>query len=517
LFRGSALPSPKRAYATEGLLPAGGLRAGRSKPFSPACLFRFSESSLLTVSKGGVGGDEGEDRKVLRIKTPRAICLDILNQVEETDRHSDILLTDSFKRYRNLSPLDRAFLTELTYGVLRWRERLDWWIRHFSKVPFEKIESRILNILRLGLYQIFFLSKTPVLAAVNESVELAKSIRGSGGAGFVNAILRSILREKEPIPYPNIDKDPVLHIAVVESHPCWLVRRWIEEVGLEETMRICAFNNQVSALTLRANTLKIKRKGLIEKLKEKGLKPFPCSFSEEGILLKDPPATSDLPFLKEGFYIIQDEASQLVTAIMDPKPGERILDACAAPGGKTTHIAQRMENKGEIYDIDLTQEKLEKIKEMCRRLGIKIVKTMKGDAARSLSTPKGVKFDRILADVPCSGFGTLRRNPDLKWRKREEDIGRLAGLQSLILSNLACYLNEGGILIYSTCTVFHEENEDVVKRFLNGHPEFRLDQIHEVLPSKFHSFIENGYFKTFPPRDKMDGFFVARLVKLSTP
>jgi 16S rRNA (cytosine967-C5)-methyltransferase len=288
-------------------------------------------------------------------------------------------------------------------------------------------------------------------------------------------------------------------------------------MGLEATARVCAFNNQVSALTLRTNTLKIKRKDLIGKLREKGLKPFPCSFSDEGILLENPPATSDLPFLKGGLYIIQDEASQLVTAILDPKPGERILDACAAPGGKTTHIAQRMENKGEIYDIDLTRGKLEKIEEMCHRLGIEMVKTMKGDAASPLSTPEGMKFDRILADVPCSGFGTLRRNPDLKWRRREEDIERLAELQSSILSNLACHVNEGGLLVYSTCTVFHEENEDVVKRFLNGHSEFRLDQIQEVLPEKCYSFIENGYFKTFPPRDQMDAFFVARLKKISKP
>jgi 16S rRNA (cytosine967-C5)-methyltransferase len=446
-------------------------------------------------------------------KNPRSICLDILNRVEEADCHPDTLLTDSFKQYRNLTSLDRAFLTELTYGVLRWRERLDWLIRHFSKVPFEKIELGILNILRLGLYQILFLSKTPFSAAVNESVELAKDIRGKGGAGFVNAILRSILREKEQIPYPNIREDPALHISVVESHPLWLVRRWIEEMGQEETVRICTFNNKISVLTLRTNTLKIDRKDLIEKLRERELKPFPCSFSEEGILLEDPPPTSKLPFLKEGLYIIQDEASQLVTSILDPKPGERILDACAAPGGKTTHIAQRMKNGGEIYALDLIKGKLDQIEEVCQRLGIKIVRTMKGDTKNPLPTPKRMKFDRVLADVPCSGFGTLRRNPDLKWRRNEEDIGRLAKLQSSILRNLAPYVKEGGILVYSTCTVFHEENEDVVERFLDGHSEFRLDQIREVLPEKCHSFIKKGYFKTFPPKDTMDGFFVARMIK----
>ena len=450
----------------------------------------------------------------MRKKTPRAICLDILKRIEEADRHPDTLLTDSFKQYRYLTPLDRAFLTELAYGVLRWRGKLDGMIRHFSKVPFEKIELEVLNILRLGFYQILFLSRTPSSAAVNESVELAKRIRGRGGAGFVNAILRSAIRQKDEIRYPEISENSALHISVVQSHPLWLVQRWVKEMGVEETLKVCTFNNQISPLTLRTNNLKMKRKDLIEKLMEKELKAFPATFSEEGIVLQDPPPTSELPFIKEGLYIIQDEASQLVASILDPKPDERILDGCAAPGGKTTHMAQKMENRGEIYALDLSKGKLDLIEEMCQRLGIKIVKTIKGNAAQSLPVPQRLKFDRILIDVPCSGFGTLRRNPDLRWKRREEDIRRLSELQSSILRNLSGYVKEGGILVYSTCTVFHEENEDVVEKFLDEHPEFGLDPIGEVLPEECHIFIENGYFKTFPPKDEMDGFFVARMVKI---
>ena len=449
-------------------------------------------------------------------KSPRAICLDILNRVEEADSHLDRSLTDSFKRYRYLTSLDRSFLTELTYGVTRWREKLDWVVRHFSKIPFEKIELETLNILRLGLYQILFLTRTPSSAAVNESAELAKRIRGKGGAGFVNAVLRSSIRQKGEIRYPEIAEDPVLHISVGQSHPVWLVQRWVKERGVEETVKICIFDNQISSLTLRTNTLKINRKDLIEKLRQKELKPFPTTYSEEGIVLIDPPPSSELPFLKEGLYIIQDEASQLVTSILGPKPGERILDACAAPGGKTTQMAQEMENRGEIYALDLSKGKLDLIEEMCHRLGIKIVKTIKADAGGPLPIPKGLVFDRVLADVPCSGFGTLRRNPDLKWRREEENIQRLSELQFSILSNLAVYVKEGGILIYSTCTVFHEENEDVVEKFLEGHPEFQLDRIDKVLPGKIHSFIQDRYFKTFPPKDEMDGFFIARLIKHPT-
>jgi 16S rRNA (cytosine967-C5)-methyltransferase len=451
----------------------------------------------------------------LRRKHPRAISLDILNRVEETDRHPDDLLSDSFKRYRYLTPLDRAFLTELTYGTLRWRGRLDWMIRHFSNIPFEKIESEIVNILRLGLYQMFFLTKTPASAAVNESVGLAKKSRGKGGGGFVNALLRSGLREKERIPFPDKRQDPALHVAILQSHPLWLVQRWIEELGVDETLRVCVANNQIPTLTLRTNTLKIKRADLMEKFQEKGLNPAPASFSEEGILLEKGPPISELPFMKEGLFTIQDEASQLVTSVIDPRPEEKVLDACAAPGGKATHMAQKMENRGEIYAFDLHQEKLRKIEGGCFRLGIKIVKAMIGDAAFPLPVPGGMKFDRILADVPCSGFGTLRRNPDLKWRRREEEIARLSHLQLSILKNLSGYVREGGLLVYSTCTVFHEENEDVVERFLGEHQEFEVDPLVDVLPEKCHFFIKKRYFKTFPPADGMDGFFVARLRKKS--
>ena len=435
--------------------------------------------------------------------------------MEETALHPDRLLTDSFKRYRYFNSLDRAFLTELTYGVIRWRERLDWVIRLFSKISIEKIELETLNILRLGLYQILFLSRTPSSAAVNESVELAKRIRGKGGAGFVNAVLRSAIRQKDEIRYPDIDEDPVLHLSVVQSHPLWLVQRWVRERGVEETLQICIFNNQISPLTLRTNTLKINREDLLGKLKEEELSPIPTVYSEEGIVLQHPPPTSELPFLRKGLAIIQDEASQLVTSILDPKPGEQILDACAAPGGKTTHIAQRMENQGGIYALDLSNAKLDLIEGLCERLGIGIIKTVKGDASKILPVPQGMKFDRILADVPCSGFGTLRRNPDLKWRRGEVDIQRMGELQFSILRNLSMYVEEGGLLIYSTCTVFREENEDVVEKFLEAHPEFQLDRMDNLLPEKSRPLIEGSYFKTFPPKGEMDGFFAARLIKLS--
>ena len=451
----------------------------------------------------------------MRKKTPRAICYDLLNRIEKKDYHPDQLLNDSFKQYRHLTQLDRAFLTELTYGILRWREKLDWSIRHFSEIPFEKIEIETLNLLRLGLYQIEFLTRTPVSAAVNESVELAKRFRGRGGGGFVNAILRSFLRKKNDISYPKIEEDPGLYLSVFYSHPLWLVRRWIEEMGVEETLRICVLNNRISPLTLRVNTLKISREDLIKHLHARGIYATPTHISPDGLLLNDPPPISELPLLKEGFFIIQDEASQLVTMVLNPQAGEVILDACAAPGGKTTHIAQRMENRGVVIALDLTQDKLLLIEEMCRRLDIRIVKKLRADATQPLTSLEGMAFDRILVDVPCSGFGTLRRNPDLKWRRGEEDIKRLSLVQSAILNNLSRYVKGGGVLVYSTCTVFLEENEGVIEHFLQHHPEFRVDPVHQIMPEPCRPLIQGGYIKTFPPRDEMDGFFIARLVRSS--
>ena len=248
-----------------------------------------------------------------------------------------------------------------------------------------------MNVLRIGLYQILFMSRTPVSAAVNESVELAKKFRGQGGASFVNGILRSFLREKESFKYPEFEVDPALHLAVVQSHPLWLATRWIEEFGADEAMQICLHNNRVAPLTLRTNTLKIDRDRLIEKLKEEGLHPLPTSHSCDGIVLQEPPPVSGLPFLKEGLYLIQDEASQMVSAILDPQPGETILDACAAPGGKTTHMAQRMGNSGRIYALDLTRQKLSLIENLCLRLGVTTVKTLRGDASQPLYHPRGLQ------------------------------------------------------------------------------------------------------------------------------
>jgi 16S rRNA (cytosine967-C5)-methyltransferase len=450
----------------------------------------------------------------LRKKTPRAICIEILNQVEKAGRHPDHLLNDSFKRYRHLTSLDRSFLTELTYGILRWREKLDWSIRYLSTIEFQKIEQETLNILRLGLYQIQFLTKTPVSAAVNESVGLAKKFRGRGGGGFVNAILRSFIRKKEEIHFPDVEQDPALYLSVTQSHPLWLIQRWIKEMGIEETQGICTFNNRIPPLTLRTNSLTVRRKELIERLRKKGLKAIPTEYSQDGILLDDPPPVSELPFINEGLFIIQDEASQLVTSMLDPKPGERILDGCASPGGKTSHMAQSMRNEGEIYAIDLNREKCNLINALCLRLGVRIVRTMVGDASKKLPISDEMKFDRVLADVLCSGFGTLRRNPDLKWRKGEGDIKRLSELQLAILDNLSGYVKSGGTLVYSTCTIFVEENEEVVEQFLKCHSEFQLDPISQLLPEKCQPFIKDGYLKTFPHKDEMDGFFIARLKRL---
>jgi 16S rRNA (cytosine967-C5)-methyltransferase len=292
------------------------------------------------------------------------------------------------------------------------------------------------------------------------------------------------------------------------------VKRWLGELGLDRTIELCEENNRIPSLVLRTNTLKISREDLIERLRERGLHPEATACSDAGIRLEEPPPVSELPLLREGWFVIQDEASQLVTGLLAPLPGERILDGCSAPGGKTTHAAERMGDRGEIVAVDVSREKLARVEEACARLGITSVRTVKADASLPLPPPVQGVFDRILADVPCSGFGTLRKHPDLKWRRVPEDIGRLAGLQKAILGSLAARLKPGGVMVYSTCTVFREENEDVVEFFLAGHPDFRLDPAEPFLAGRCPGLTERGYMKTFPAGAGMSNFFAARLVKV---
>jgi 16S rRNA (cytosine967-C5)-methyltransferase len=410
-----------------------------------------------------------------------------------------------------LTELDRTFVRELVYGVLRWRERLDWIIAAYSRIKPHRMERAVITILRMGTYQILFMDRVPSRAAVDESVQLAKGLRKKEIPSFINGILRGIAEGRKEITYPDIQTDPLDHISILYAHPLWMVRRWVDQWGVEETQALCRANNEIPPLTVRVNTLKGTREEVITQLHHEKVTAIPTPYSPAGLIIPDPPSFNTWGLLQQGWLQIQDEAAQLVSLLMTPQPGERVLDLCAAPGGKTTHLAQLMEDQGELVAVDVSRAKQHLVVENCQRLGISIVTTSARDATKPLPFPPG-SFDRVLVDVPCTGLGNLRRNPDGKWRIKEADIPRLQRLQRAILIQASTMVKRKGVLVYSTCTMTPEENEGVIEALLSEGTGFRIDGASSFLPPGCEDVADTqGYLRTFPHRHGTDGFFAARM------
>ncbi len=442
----------------------------------------------------------------------RKRALEVLIRLEMGDSNLDALMQEGLE---GLSALDRAFTMELVYGVLRWRIKIDWIIDLYSKINTRKLEHLVLGVLRLGVYQLLFLNRVPTHAAIDESIKLLKVPAGKEEkkAGFVNAILRKVERERERVIFPNIKNDPVKYLSVVYSHPEWIIERWLKRYGIKEIIALCQSDNKVPPTTLRTNTLRTTRERLLESLRNDGVKAEITRFSPLGIeIIESKGPTSLLP--TSDLYI-QDEASQLIPYLLNPRPGEVILDACASPGGKTSQIVQLMENRGMVYAMDVNPNRVRLIEEVCKRLGAEIVSAIEGDATKDIVFKPEGGFDGILLDAPCTGLGVLGRNPDIRYKRKEEDIKRLSVLQLRMMENLSRYLREGGRLIYSTCTLEPEENERVIEVFLKNHKGFVVEDAADFLPGNCKVLTdEDGLLRTFPPRDGMDGFFAARVKKL---
>ena len=448
------------------------------------------------------------------IINPRRIALDVLVEVEGKSLPLDFLIERKFKRHQGLKQMDYAFITEVVYGTLRWRGRIDWIIGLISRVRPERMERFILNLLRLGLYQILFMDRVPVSAAVNESVEIAKASRREEAPGFINAVLRRISDRRVNMEMPH-GKDPS-SISVRHSHPLWLVERWTKELGIDETIELCKANNRIPPLSLRANTMKTSRAKLLAEMRREVSQAIPSPFSPEGVLIDPPVPLSRIPHFREGWFQVQDESSQLMGYIMDPKPGGQVLDACAAPGGKTTHLAQLMGNRGRIFAADISARRLSLLKENCHRLGVSIVTALRHNLTKPWVFGSEGGFDRILVDPPCSGLGTLWRNPDIKWKRKEEEFSTFREIQRAILHQLAPCLKRGGSLVYGTFTLTREENEEVVAEFIAEHKGFEVENLRRILPQGLKPLTgEDGFFRSFTHRHGMDGFFAARLKKIS--
>lgn len=448
-------------------------------------------------------------------RTGREAALRVLYDVDVKAAYANLALDHHLSRSR-LDGRERALATELAYGVTRRRAALDWAIAQVASRPLEKMDPWVRNILREAVYQILYMDRIPHAAAVDQAVELARQYGHEGVAKFVNGVLRNLIRKLPELPWPDEEADAVRALAVRHSYPEWLVAQWLERFGRDEAVRLLEAGNQVPPLTVRVNRLKATREEAAAALAREGVRAEPTRHSPYGLILRDLTSAASLEQLeamKQGLITVQDESSMLAAAVVNPQPGWTVIDVAAAPGGKATHLAELMDNRGRVIALDVHPHKVDLIEENARRLGTTIVEPVCLDARRVGEAMPG-RADAVLCDLPCSGLGTLARRPDARWRKRPEDVEALVPVQRAILESAARALKPGGVLVYSTCTIQPAENEELVEAFVADHPEFRFDNIWDYLPGSISREGQGeGYVQLLPHVHGTDGFFIARLVK----
>ncbi len=437
---------------------------------------------------------------------PRGLAVKVLNRIDRTDAYLDKLIDAELKR-NDLSPQDKALLYELVHGVIRWMTRLDWVLTGFFKGQYAKTISDIKNALRVAVYQILFLEKIPDYAIVNDAVEYVKRLQGQKAANLTNAVLRNIIRSKNKISFPSPDDDPVYYISNYYSHPVWLVKRWVRRYGKEFTEQLVIANNRRPQLTIRVNNLKSNPEEIKRLLKEKDL-PFSEGRYLPGYFKLHKMATvTEWDAFKQGLFTIQDESTGLPCYLLDVGKEMRVLDLCAAPGGKTALLADLMNNSGEIVAIDKYDSRLNVLRGNLERLGVTNVKTVAIDA---LEYEDEAGFDRVLADVPCSGLGTLAKKPDIKWKRALMDIKNLNPLQLDLLRKAARLVKPGGYVVYSTCTIEPDENFEIIQQFLDENLDFELVPADKTFPPELVNKTTKCV-ETYPHVHDMDGSFAAKL------
>ncbi|WP_078547220.1 16S rRNA (cytosine(967)-C(5))-methyltransferase RsmB [Litchfieldia alkalitelluris] len=442
-------------------------------------------------------------------KNVREVVIDILVSIEKNQAYSNLLLNKMIQKY-NLSSKDTGLLTEIVYGTIQRKEALDFILSSFINNK-KKVEQWVVVLLRMSIYQMVYLDRIPERAVIFEAVEIAKKRGHKGIASMVNGVLRNI--QRNGIPSFEEISDPIERLAVETSHPNWLVKRWIEHFGYEEAKKICEINLIPPEQTARVNLTKTTLDEVLAQLKDKGIEATAGELAPDSIKIgKGNIASSSL--FKDGLVTIQDESSMLVGHALGVTKDESILDSCAAPGGKTTHIAELLNNTGSVTSLDLHEHKVKLIAEQVSRLGLTNVTPQVLDSRTASDQFENESFDKILVDAPCSGFGVIRRKPDIKYSKNENDIYQLKNIQLSILNAVAPLLKKGGILVYSTCTVDKEENEEVVAEFLNQHHNYKLDdELSNRLPCKVQPYIKGGTVQILPHYFGSDGFFIASIRK----
>ena len=445
----------------------------------------------------------------------RLLALRVLERVQRAGAYADVLLHAQLSR-SELSAPDRAFATELVYGTLRWRGRIDYCLARVLDRDLDKLEPLVATALRLGAYQLLFSERVPVTAAVDESVRCVRAAGVERATGLVNAVLRRLAAEHGALAIPSLADDPLAHLTHALSIPEWIAARWLALFGPEEAAALARASNEPPPLTVRANVQRTSPAALLEELRERFPEARPCRIARDGLVLGRSGNPAIDPAFLTGRFTVQDEASQLVVELLDPQPGERVLDACAAPGAKATAIAERVGDAGLVVALDRNAGRLGLVAHDAGRLGLANLRTLAADASAAVTFElDDAPFDRVLVDAPCSGLGALRRNPDARWRVQPDAIAQLAAVQRSILAASAKRLRPGGTLVYSTCTLSPEENDDVVKWLLASAPELRRAPDSDV-PASLRALVgEGATLRCWPQHHDTDGFFAARLERRS--
>ncbi len=444
------------------------------------------------------------------MKSSRELILEILLDIDQNKAYSNLSIQKHLDLEENFK--DENFVRELVYGVIENQIYLDYIIRKNSKVRLKKIHPNVLNLLRMGIYQLLFMDKVPDRASIYETVELAKSYANKGSVGYINGLLRNVSRDKEGALKISAN-NKLEYISIKTSHPLWLVENIANQYGEDFAMEFCQYNNTKPKLNIRVNSLKTNRESLKARLEDKGLLVSEGKYSNYTLIIENPSRITQLDEFKEGLFTIQDESSSLVAQVMDIEDNMTVIDLCSAPGGKTSHIGERLNNTGRILAFDIHSNKLDLIRSTAYRLGIKNI--VLGENDGSVYNEKLDSLgDIVLLDVPCSGLGIMRRKPDIKLNKEETDIIKLNKIQKDILKNGARYVKSGGQLVYSTCTIDKRENIDIIKWFLSENKDFNLVSIGGKLASEDGlNHLNQGYLDLYPHVNGTDGFFIAKMVK----
>lgn len=445
------------------------------------------------------------------MKTVREQVVDLLIEVEREQSYAQLSLK---KALVDLEMRDKALATEIFYGTIKYQIQIDYWLNQYSKTPIRKMKPLIRNLLRMSVYQMLHLDKIPVSAVINEAVKITKKRKFQGLSGFVNGLLRTIDREREKLAYPS-EKDSLSEaLSIQYAIPEWMIKMWLKQYSRDIVEQIASALNQRAEVCGRVNDLKGSKAELLEILEKEGVHVESGHLLEEAFYLKKVDNLQNLPSFKLGAWTAQDESAMLVAHVVAPKAGEYVLDMCSAPGGKSMHMAAKMENRGEIIACDIHPHKLELIEKNAKRLGISIIKPTLQDGMVLNENWIG-KFDKVLLDAPCSGLGIMKRKPDIRLHKTKDDLKEIVEIQKALFKNAVQYLKPNGKLVYSTCTISYEENELIIKEAISEYG-LELENIVDTIPKLIQSSVkEQGMIQILPNMAGTDGFFIASLKRRS--